>query len=129
MSIVAVGLPLVCSILRDFIFPCFVYCIPCILSIFTGTHHSIWMLALIAESGHLIRTGISYWLLFTVRLGRFGCALVELACCSSLMAAKVTALHSISTYSFCLSSNLLYVYITSVLADNYIHHTVLLNRN
>jgi len=38
---------------------------------------------------YMYRNFSSYWLLFTVRLGRFGYALVKLACCSSLMAAEV----------------------------------------
>jgi len=58
---------------------------------------------------HTYRNFSSYWLLFTVRLGRFGCALVKLACFSSLMAAKVTALHSISILFVSLQTYCMYI--------------------
>ena len=58
---------------------------------------------------HTYRNFSSYWLLFTVRLGRFGCALVKLACCSSLMAAKVTALHSIIILFVSLQTYCMYI--------------------
>ena len=60
-------------------------------------------------SPYTYRNFSSYWMLFTVWLGRFGCALVKLTCCSRLMAARVTALNSISILFVSLQTYCMYI--------------------